>query len=102
MQNIVDYIPTGQSNAVTADSLCAVLNMSRREVRKQISKAQENGAVILNLQDGRGYFVPDDSETQLVENYVKQESARSRSLFRKIKSARKWCPEQTELGDCTQ
>lgn len=102
MQNIVDYIPTGQNNAVTADSLCAVLNMSRREVRKQISKAQENGAVILNMQDGRGYFVPADDESQLVDDYIKQESARARSIFRKLRTARKWCPEQTELGDCTQ
>lgn len=100
--NIEKYIPTGQNNAVSADSLCTVLNIDRRTVRKLISAAQENGAVILNMQDGRGYFVPADDEAKLVDDYIKQESARARSIFRKLRTARKWCPEQTELGDCTQ
>ena len=100
--NITDYIPTGQNNAVSADSLCTALNIDRRTVRRLISSAQENGAVILNMQDGRGYFVPADDESQLVDDYIKQESARARSIFRKLRTARKWCPEQTELGDCTQ
>lgn len=100
--NITDYIPKGQNNAVSADSLCTALNIDRRTVRRLISSAQENGAVILNMQDGRGYFVPADDESQLVDDYVKQESARARSIFRKLRTARKWCPEQTELGDCTQ
>lgn len=100
--NITDYIPKGQNNAVSADSLCTALNIDLRTVRKLISAAQENGAVILNMQDGRGYFVPADDESQLVDDYIKQESARARSIFRKLRTARKWCPEQTELGDCTQ
>lgn len=100
--NITDYIPTGQNNAVSVDSLCTALNIDRRTVRRLISSAQENGAVILNMQDGRGYFVPADDESQLVDDYIKQESARARSIFRKLRTARKWCPEQTELGDCTQ
>ena len=99
--NITDYIPKGQNNAVSADSLCTALNIDRRTVRRLISSAQENGAVILNMQDGRGYFVPADDESQLVDDYIKQESARARSIFRKLRTARKWCPEQTELGDCT-
>ena len=100
--NITDYIPKGQNNAVSADSLCTALNIDRRTVRRLISSAQENGAVILNMQDGRGYYVPADDESQLVDDYIKQESARARSIFRKLRTARKWCPEQTELGDCTQ
>ena len=100
--NITDYIPKGQNNAVSADSLCTALNIDRRTVRRLISSAQENVAVILNMQDGRGYFVPADDESQLVDDYIKQESARARSIFRKLRTARKWCPEQTELGDCTQ
>ena len=100
--NITDYIPKGQNNAVSADSLCTALNIDRRTVRRLISSAQENGAVILNMQDGRGYFVPADDESQLVDDYIKPESARARSIFRKLRTARKWCPEQTELGDCTQ
>lgn len=100
--NITDYIPKGQNNAVSADSLCTALNIDRRTVRRLISSAQENGAVILNMQDGRGYFIPADDESQLVDDYIKQESARARSIFRKLRTARKWCPEQTELGDCTQ
>lgn len=100
--NITDYIPKGQNNAVSVDSLCTALNIGRRTVRRLVSSAQENGAVILNMQDGRGYFIPADDESQLVDDYIKQESARARSIFRKLRTARKWCPEQTELGDCTQ
>ena len=70
--NITDYIPKGQNNAVSADSLCTALNIDRRTVRRLISSAQENGAVILNMQDGRGYFVPADDESQLVDDYVKR------------------------------
>lgn len=97
--NITDYIPKGQNNAVSADSLCTALNIDRRTVRRLISSAQENGAVILNMQDGRGYFVPADDESQLVFDYIKQESARARSIFRKLRTARKWCPEQVVLSN---
>lgn len=95
--NIEKYIPTGQNNAVSADSLCKALNIDRRTVRKLISAAQENGAVILNMQDGRGYFVSADDEAKLVDDYIRQESARARSIFRKLRTARKWCPEQVVL-----
>ena len=57
---IEDYIPYGSDKAITRDELCAVTNMSDRVVRKHIEDARRRGIVIVNKQNGAGYYQSDD------------------------------------------
>ena len=51
--DIKKYIPKGHENAVSIDTLIAMTGMSNRQVRRAIA---ESDAIILNMQDGKGYF----------------------------------------------
>ena len=54
--NITDYIPFGKENAVDRLFLTSVTGLRDREVRKLIQSARNRGELILNDQDGRGYY----------------------------------------------
>ena len=83
--NIVDFIPIGHKNAISRKELCRRTGLTDRKVREQISKARET-TCICNMSDGAGYYIPE----QLAEitDYINQESARARSIFKALKGAR--------------
>ncbi len=85
---IVDFIPVGHDNAITAEQISAYTGLSLRKVRDYIAAARHK-AVILNMQDGCGYFIPDDGEEELVRSWVAQEEARLKSIGWSLKAARK-------------
>lgn len=58
--NICDFIGVGRENAVTRASLVARLNLPDRTIRNMIATARKNGALIMNAQDGAGYYISDD------------------------------------------
>lgn len=62
MIDIVQFIPQGKENAVTRSYLATVLGLPDRRVRKLIQEARNNGEMILNAQDGAGYYISDDAE----------------------------------------
>jgi biotin operon repressor len=87
--NILDYIPKGKDNAVTRERLCSLTGMNDRAVREMISQARRE-AVIINLQNGDGYYIPTDRAE--IERYVRQETARLKSIGWSLKAARKALP----------
>ena len=54
--SITDFIGVGRENAVTRGELVAILNLPDRAVRKLIQEARERGEIIINAQDGTGYY----------------------------------------------
>lgn len=84
-ENIVDYIPVGHENAVTREQLSKLTKMSDRKVRKAIEKARET-TCICNMSDGAGYYIP--TELREVELFIRQESARGKSVFRNLRGAK--------------
>lgn len=84
--NIAEYIPFGANNAIKRNVLVDLLGCSDREVRRMIEVARQEGAVILNFSDGKGYFRPEKKEE--VEKYIRQEEARAKSIFFNLKSAK--------------
>ena len=59
--NILDYIPVGHKNAISREVLAAVTQLSDRKLRDLISEINQNdddSQIIVNLQDGKGYFRP--------------------------------------------
>ena len=55
--DIVDYIPFGRENAVTRAQLRSRTGIDDRAIRDMIATARRD-TVILNMQDGKGYFRP--------------------------------------------
>ena len=80
--NIIDYIPVGRNNAVSRTELSIATGLEDRIIRDMIHKARGEVA-ILNMQDGRGDFLPDKNdpvEVALLYAYEKQETARKDSI----------------------
>lgn len=86
--NIIDYIPFGRENAVTRTQLRIVTGLTDRKIRDLIADARRD-TVILNMQDGKGYFQPNPDEINLVQAFEKQEEARLKSIGWSLKSTRK-------------
>lgn len=58
--NIMEFIPVGKENAISRDALSMKLFLADRTVRMLIQEARERGEVILNDQDGAGYYTTRD------------------------------------------
>ena len=58
--NITDFIGTGRENAVTRSELVAILNLPDRTIRRLIQEARDRGEIIINAQDGAGYYMSND------------------------------------------
>lgn len=90
-EDFVGLIPVGHENAVTRKYLCAVTGMNDRTVRQMIHEARRN-QVILNLQDGSGYYIPntkDKKDMEELKRYVTQETSRLRAIGWSLSAARK-------------
>lgn len=55
--DIISAIGVGRENAVTRAQLCDKLGMGDRAVRKLIEDARNQGALIVNEQNGKGYYI---------------------------------------------
>lgn len=58
--DIMTFIAKGKENAISRQELCVMLNLPDRQVRKLIQDARDRGEIILNAQDGAGYYTSDD------------------------------------------
>ena len=57
---VADYIPEGKENAITRERLCAVTGLPDRKLREEIERARRRGEIIINAQDGAGYYRSED------------------------------------------
>ena len=90
MSSIVDYIGVGRENAVKRSELVAIMNLPDRKVRGLIEEARREGALIVNAQDGAGYYISEDLgelKRQLNTNHSRAMSilVQQKYLRRKIK-----------------
>lgn len=79
MNDIVNHIPYGKENAIRRDKLCRFTGLGDRAMRKEIEAARHEGHIILNDQDGKGYYRSDDINE--IERQYKQNRARARSIL---------------------
>ena len=89
--DILDYIPTGQINAVTRSELCRRTGLNDRVMRVAIHKARRQ-IPILNMQDGKGYFIPDmnvESDRRALKRHVQQEESRLKNIGWALKEERR-------------
>jgi hypothetical protein len=84
--NIVDLIPTGKANAITRAQLCALTGLRDRAVRKLIEIARIEGAIILNAQDGAGYYISDNPID--IRRQIAQNNSRAMAILKQQKCLR--------------
>ena len=89
--DIAELIPYGADNAIDRyDLLMAVRNVlgdiSDREMRRMLEYSRQNGNIIINFQNGKGYFRPDCKEE--IVKYIQQEEARAKTIHFNLKSAK--------------
>lgn len=97
--NIVDYIPTGKDNAVTRAQLCALTGLGDRAVRKLIEIARVEGAVIVNHQDGNGYYISNDPKD--IRRQIATNNSRAMSILRQQKLLRQRLKELENTAQMT-
>ena len=100
--NITDFIGTGRENAVTRWQLMDRLNLPDRTIRRLIQEARERGEIIINAQDGSGYYISDDIgdlKRQYAANKSRAMSVlrQQKYLLRKIREAES--KDQIKLED---
>lgn len=85
--SVTDYIPVGRENAVSRSYLASMLGVSDRKMRKMIEDERRAGAIILNAQDGKGYYMTDDLDE--MERQYRQDTARAMAILTRRKALRK-------------
>lgn len=84
---VEEYIPYGHDNAITGKELAKLTGITERKVRDQIAKSKE---LIINMQDGCGYFRPLPSEAKLVEEWILIFTSRINEEKARIRMGIKW------------
>lgn len=83
MLEVVNAIPVGREHAIKHGALCAKVGMGYRKVRKMIELARSLGFIIINEQNGAGYYQSDDLDE--IERQYKQDTARAMSILARRK-----------------
>lgn len=100
---ILQHIPVGYENAITRKDLCKRAGVSDRIMRKMIELACESGCVILNLQDGKGYFQPAEDELNLVYATRNIEESRMEHIATRVDALNNYINhKETMQKPCTQ
>lgn len=92
MIDITKNIPKGHMNAKTDIELAGELNIPKRQIRRLISEARRT-TIILNMQDGKGYFIPTKKEKDLCEDWLMQEESRLKKHALSLRAVRRFVKE---------
>ena len=95
---IADLIPVGRENAISRKLLtqmclsCGLIDTnlkdSDRNMRSLVSKAREEH-IILNLQNGNGYYKPSKEDLFDLQRYIAQEEKRAKATFKNLSMAKR-------------
>lgn len=87
--DIVKYIPFGKENAIGRSELEMKVGCSDRVMRDLINTARKR-EVIVNIQNGSGYYRPTKDDVGEVEQFKRQEENRAKDIFRGLQPVRKF------------
>ena len=84
VHSVLDFIPTGEENAVHSAEICRRFGLNERERRKLFERLRNMGAVICMSE--HGFFKP--AILAELTAYISRERTRSRSISYSLRSAR--------------
>ena len=85
-QKLLGFIRHGKENAISRDSLVQCMGLPDRHVRQLIETARRCGYIIINAQDGKGYYLSDDPD-EWAKQY-RQDTSRALSILSRRKAIR--------------
>lgn len=88
-KRILSLLRTGHENATSRESLAKALGVGDRECRKLIQDARNDGAIILNRQDGKGYYLAGPEDVEELARQYWQDTSRALSILRRRKTIRR-------------
>ena len=94
IMGIVGYIPEGRENAISRKSLGEIVG-DDRIARKMIEDARCT-VVIINLQDGKEYYLPTSNEREDVVRWYLATLKRAKKILRGLRAARRWLEEHPD------
>ena len=92
---VTDLLMFGRENARTRREICDKTGYSDRVVREIIEAARDNGWLICNDQDGRGYYLGWTADE--IEAQFKRDHARAMSILTRLKPFRHRLREEGRL-----
>ena len=93
--NIIEAIPYGRENAIPRRDLAAKLGVTDRKMREMVQGLRERGFLVMNAQDGRGYYFSSDLDE--IERQYRQDTARAMSILKRRKLMRSMLKEAGRL-----
>ena len=81
------HIPYGKEKAVSRNFLSMLFGISDREVRKMVQKSRNDGYIIINDQNGGGYYQSDNIDD--IARQYRQNRHRALSILKSQKHLRK-------------
>lgn len=96
--NIEDVIPCGKERAISRNHLSALYGGGQsgdRIAREQIKKLRTT-EVVINDQDGKGYYIPVDSDREAVELQFRRTRSRALSIMAQYHAMNKWLKEHSD------
>lgn len=87
INDLMATLAYGHDNAKGRKALASEMDMPDRAVRKLIEKAREEGCLIMNDQDGKGYYLP-GSIDDIVKQY-RQDTSRAMAILTRRKHMRR-------------
>ena len=84
---LLEQIGVGKKNAVTLLQLQWRTGENERAIRKEIARLREEGNLIINDQDGKGYFIA--TELEEIARQYHQDRSRFLSVAKRIKTERR-------------
>lgn len=85
--DITKLIPMGRDHAITREALCACTGLPDRKNREMIEQARRRGAIIVNTQNGAGYYQSEDIKD--VARQYQQNERRALSILAQQKHLRR-------------
>ncbi len=89
VEYLLDILPHGSCNALSREELSDLLNLDDRTVRDLIKQARRH-VPILNMQNGKGYFIPLSEDRPLVDKWLSQETKRAKSSLYSLRGAKEF------------
>ena len=96
-KTVLDLIGTGKENAAPLLRLVFRSGLSERAVRKAIQGLRDEGHLIINDQDGKGYYIA--TELDEIARQYHQDRSRFLSIAKRIKTARRILRDAGMLGE---
>ena len=85
-----EWLREGRDNAMSRFVLRIATRQTDREIRREIEEISETEIPVLNMMDGKGYFIPSKDEADLVLRWIRVMKSYIRSFEKKIKVCEAW------------